>query len=837
MNNHIFNRLKSSKHTCVMTRRKQTPENETSLTSNHPEVIGILLIILSLITFLSLFSFHLENSQQNWLGFIGHCTALSLLYCFGILSYPLNLILIWIGWRKLSHRPIENVVNKIVHLSVMTLSLCILLSVFAEASPELIKPLSTSLYSENIHLNTPLSYKQSRSYLGGFFSYYLYIDLPVCNLYRLLSNIGVCIVFVTTFLTSLLLMTQFKISDIALYLEKKLNLRDPDKEKENPKSKKWTQFSDHFKSLFTNISFDKFFTRKKPAEKKLGLNLQYPLKEPLAATKYTLPTEEQAAPIPPNPAIIPEPKINLALNQEVVLSGNGRTATVREKAIEQQRVYNGDFKHYKLPDTSLLTQPKRVHQPTLKNDLRNQAQVLEETLLSFGIEAKVGEIHCGPTIVSFEVHPATGVKVQKIKALENDIALNLQAKSIRIIAPIPGKAVVGIEIPAPEAQEVSFKETLEDYKNSSRKFHIPVLLGQTVSGEHVMTDLSRMPHCIIAGATGTGKSVCINAFVMSMLMTCKPDELKLILIDPKKVELSPYTKLPHMLAPVITEPEGVISALKWLVREMENRYEMLKLLGLRNIASFNNREIDETLEESLDMDIPKHMYYIVCIIDELADLMMLSSNEIEVPIARIAQMARAVGIHLVLATQRPSREVITGLIKANFPTRISFKVASRVNSQIILDEIGAESLLGSGDMLFMPPGASSLVRTQGCFVYDQDVHKIVEDICNKAPPNYLITSFDQAEDPFDLSGEGCVKAPLDKNLDPLYAEALDLVLKTGSISTTFLQRKLKVGYARAASIMDQLEEQGIISAQDGSKPRKLLMSRERDEDEYHYEDS
>ncbi len=355
------------------------------------------------------------------------------------------------------------------------------------------------------------------------------------------------------------------------------------------------------------------------------------------------------------------------------VSTAGRIVTRRQKALILQKVYNGDFTHYQLPPPNLLTAAKIINQPSLKKDLRKQAEILEDTLLSFGIEAKVGEIHCGPTIVSFEVHPATGVKVQKIKALESDIALNLQAKSIRIIAPIPGKAVVGIEVPAAEAQEVNFKDILEDYKSSQRNFHIPVLLGKTVNGEHVMTDLVRMPHCIIAGATGTGKSVCINTIVMSLLMNCKPDEVKLMLIDPKKVELYPYTQLPHLISPVITEPEGVTAALKWLVREMENRYEILKVLGFRNIAAFNNRKINKEAEEEFEVDIPSSMYYIVCIIDELADLMMLASNEIEMPIARIAQMARAVGIHLVLATQRPSREVITGLIKANFPTRISSK--------------------------------------------------------------------------------------------------------------------------------------------------------------------
>lgn len=492
----------------------------------------------------------------------------------------------------------------------------------------------------------------------------------------------------------------------------------------------------------------------------------------------------------------------------------------RENALAAQRVHNGDFSGYNFPPDSLLTTPKKVDQNLLKKDLRKQAEVLEETLLSFGIEAKVGQINCGPTISSFEVHPAIGVKVQKIKALENDIALNMEAKSIRIIAPIPGKAAVGIEVPNSQPQEVSFKDLLLAYQQSPRKFHIPILLGKAVNGDNVMNDLAKMPHCIIAGATGSGKSVCINTIVMAILMSAKPDEVKFIMVDPKKVELTPYSNLPHMLAPVITEPQGACAALNWLVKEMENRYDILKLTGTRNIETFNTRKVNPDAEAATGREIPLKMPYIVGIIDELADLMMVASHDIETPIARIAQMARAVGIHLILATQRPSREVITGLIKANFPTRISFKVASRVNSQIVLDEIGAESLLGNGDMLFLPPGTSHLVRAQGAFIRDEDINAVVKHICDQAPPNYIIESFDKIGRSDD--------SLLDEDEEPadsLYQSALDTVLNTGNASTTFLQRKLKIGYARAASLVDMLEARGVVGPADGSKARKILVSR------------
>jgi len=471
---------------------------------------------------------------------------------------------------------------------------------------------------------------------------------------------------------------------------------------------------------------------------------------------------------------------------------------------------------YQLPPVSLLTNAKKIDQPSLKKELRRQAELLEISLKSFGIEAKVKDISCGPTITSFEVHPAIGVKVQKITALENDLALKLEAKSIRMIAPIPGKAAIGIEVPAPYPQEVNFKEMMVAYQQSHRKLRIPIILGKTVTGEHVIADLTQMPHCLIAGATGSGKSVCINTIIMSILMNARPDEVKLILIDPKKVELTPYMQIPHLLAPVITEPQGAYSALNWMVKEMLRRYDLLKQFGLRNIEAFNSRQIDRDFEASFqpsEGEIPEKLPLLVGIIDEFADLMMASSADLETPVARIAQMARAVGIHLILATQRPSREVITGLIKANFPTRIAFKVSSRVNSQIILDENGAETLLGNGDQLFRPPGSSHLIRTQNTYVSDGDINKIVDFICHQAPPNYLISSFESAA-PFSHENP---------SQDDLYHQAKTIVIQTQNASTTFLQRKLKIGYPRAASLIDELETDGVISAPSGSKPRKVLI--------------
>lgn len=810
-------------------KKNQKPEKK----SQHPEVRGLIMISWCILLLLSLFSFTYGDASTNWLGYLGYAAAYICNYLFGLSSYVICLCLIGFGWKQICHKQFEQKGLKILYFSIMIFSLSVLLNVIAESFPNAMQNIGSHVYSETVITSTPTPYRIERYYLGGVPTYYLYMDLPNLNLYKLLSNVGVSLVFFTIFFTATLLFAEIRIAPFLRYIHRLIlklsEQRSRDKfihfmkgfltKTRPPKTpEKGAPLRAHALGIKSELRPQRHQNLKLKSSKEPSLKEEEFTLSPRLGSKLK-PSSEELKIHHPMDMEEPVSKLNPPLKPQSLEDQS--PVFKREQAFKAQKVYNGDFEHYEIPSTSLLTDPKPTNHPSLKKDLRKQAEILEETLLSFGIEAKVGEIHCGPTITSFEVQPAIGVKVQRIKALENDIALNMEAKSIRIIAPIPGKAAVGIEVPTIQPQEVNFKDMLLNYHRKGSRFHIPILLGKTVSGENVMADLAKMPHCIIAGATGTGKSVCINAFVMSILMNCRPDEVKLILVDPKKVELTPYTNLPHMLAPVITEPVGVIEALKWLVREMEKRYEILKVFGVRNIATYNSRKIDPNFEKSLNIEAPKRMNYIVCIIDELADLMMMSSNEIEMPIARIAQMARAVGIHLVLATQRPSREVITGLIKANFPTRLSFKVASRVNSQIVLDEIGAESLLGNGDMLFHPPGSSNLVRTQGCYIRDQDIHKVVDFICNQAPPNYLIDSFDVLGKESEKDTQEKVS---DSPKDALYEQALDLVKRTGAISTTFIQRKLKIGYARAASIMDQLEENGIISPPDGSKPRRLLLS-------------
>jgi S-DNA-T family DNA segregation ATPase FtsK/SpoIIIE len=784
---------------------------EKSKMKTHPEIKGLILIALTLFLALSTVTFIQDLPTANWLGLLGYYTAFSLLYTFGLGAYLLIGYLGWVGWTFLTSTQKPKLLIRTIYFSLLTISICFLLNLVAETSGVPFAFFQKRIFSETYISGYPIPHRIIRFNLGGVPAYYLYHDLPIFNLEHLLSHLGVFLTFSTTALFSIILLTNTRVV---------------------PLLKQSKTFFKAVKAFFSNVFKDLKMSTKPIVTLIPPKTVEKPLQSPSfprpnfrkdPAVEFQKPPRLDCEPpslssslSSPDPADLeddPTLTVKTLLDRKQPLSSS--------PASQKSKNYEGEYKKYRLPPLNLLTTSKQIDQPTLKRDLKRQAGILEETLQSFGIEAKVGEINCGPTITSFEVLPPIGVKVQKIKVLENDIALNLQAKSIRIIAPIPGKAAVGVEIPSPHSQEVSFKEMLGEYLKG-KKCHIPILLGQTVSGENIVSDLTKMPHCIIAGATGSGKSVCINSIVMSILMTARPDEVRLLLIDPKKVELSSYTRLPHMIAPVITEAHGAHAALNWLVKEMQHRYEILKYLGLRNIHSFNHRRPDLEKEQEVPFEIPKKMAYFVGIIDEFADLIMVSSSDLEAPIARIAQMARAVGIHLILATQRPSREVITGLIKANFPSRISFKVASRVNSQIILDENGAESLLGNGDLLFMPPGTSNLTRAQGVFIRDEDINRVIDHIESQAHTNYLIRSFDQMA--FDE-----IKGKESDPKDDMYEQAYSIVTETGTASTTFLQRKLKIGYARAASLIDELETRGVISAQDGSRPRRVMQTKSKKE--------
>ncbi|RXY99219.1 FtsK/SpoIIIE family DNA translocase [Fictibacillus sp. S7] len=468
--------------------------------------------------------------------------------------------------------------------------------------------------------------------------------------------------------------------------------------------------------------------------------------------------------------------------------------------------------NYLLPSMDLLVRPTSTgqHKERQYSASKSNAKKLEKTFESFGVKARVLKVHLGPAVTKYEVYPDVGVKVSKIVNLADDIALALAAKDIRIEAPIPGKSAVGIEVPNQEVATVTLREVLESSQYQKQTSKLAIGLGRDISGEPIFAELSRMPHLLVAGATGSGKSVCINGIITSILMRAKPHEVKMMMIDPKMVELNVYNGVPHLLAPVVTEPKKAAQALKRVVSEMERRYELFSHTGTRNIEGYN--EGIRRANNERDAKQPT-LPYIVVIVDELADLMMVASGDVEDAIIRLAQMARAAGIHLIIATQRPSVDVITGIIKANIPSRIAFSVSSQTDSRTILDMGGAEKLLGRGDMLFFPSGTSKPTRVQGAFLSDQEVEKIVEFVIGQQKAQYQKDMIPTEEAQVTMEVE-----------DDLFPEAVKLVVDMQTASVSMLQRRFRIGYSRAARLVDAMEAKGVIGPYEGSKPREVLLT-------------
>ena len=475
--------------------------------------------------------------------------------------------------------------------------------------------------------------------------------------------------------------------------------------------------------------------------------------------------------------------------------------------------------NYEYPPIELLGKPAKKALKGGAKALTDTATKLQKTLHSFGVSAKVENVSVGPAITRYELKPAEGVRVSKIANLADDIALNLAAETIRIEAPIPGKQAVGIEVPNKEKEAVHLREVLESEEFQNNKSKLTVALGKDVAGNIQLADIAKMPHVLIAGSTGSGKSVCINTIISSIIYNAKPSEVKLVMVDPKVVELSVYNGIPHLLIPVVTDPKKAAGALAWAVQEMDDRYNKFAQKGVRDLKGYN-KAIEK--EEGVGK-LPQ----IVIIVDELADLMMVAAKDVEEAICRLAQKARAAGMHLVIATQRPSVDVITGLIKANIPSRIAFAVSSQVDSRTILDSVGAEKLLGKGDMLFFPSGAPKPLRVQGAFVSDEEVEKIVDFVKQNGTATYSEDILESIEKNNKTDKEIAQEADEDDETDPFLMDAIETVVETGQASTSFIQRRFKVGYARAGRIIDQMEERGIISGYQGSKPREVLMSKER----------
>ncbi|WP_442599558.1 DNA translocase FtsK [Neobacillus sp. D3-1R] len=465
---------------------------------------------------------------------------------------------------------------------------------------------------------------------------------------------------------------------------------------------------------------------------------------------------------------------------------------------------------YELPPIHILNLPKQTDQSGEYELIHANAAKLERTFQSFGVKAKVTQVHLGPAVTKYEVHPDVGVKVSKIVSLSDDLALALAAKGIRIEAPIPGKSAIGIEVPNSEIAMVSLREVLESKQNDRPDSKLLIGLGRDITGEAVLAELNKMPHLLVAGATGSGKSVCINGIITSILMRAKPHEVKLMMIDPKMVELNVYNGIPHLLAPVVTDAKKASQALKKVVNEMERRYELFSHTGTRNIEGYNDHIKRYNHEEGEKQPL---LPYIVVIVDELADLMMVASSDVEDSITRLAQMARAAGIHLIIATQRPSVDVITGVIKANIPSRIAFAVSSQTDSRTILDMGGAEKLLGRGDMLFLPVGESKPIRIQGAFLSDNEVEDAVEFVIGQQKAQYQEEMI--PEDIPESTGE--VE-------DDLYEEAVNLIIEMQTASVSMLQRRFRIGYTRAARLIDEMEARGVVGPYEGSKPRVVLVN-------------
>ncbi|MGH7376195.1 MAG: DNA translocase FtsK, partial [Candidatus Methylomirabilales bacterium] len=467
---------------------------------------------------------------------------------------------------------------------------------------------------------------------------------------------------------------------------------------------------------------------------------------------------------------------------------------------------------YAPPPLSLLDPPEPAAAGPSAEEHQRNAEILVKTLRDFGVETRVADVSPGPVITRYEVEPGPGIKINRIVGLADDLALALKAMSVRVVAPIPGKAVVGVEIPNQNRARVSLREILATAEFAALASPLPLALGKDIAGNPMVADLAQMPHLLIAGATGSGKSVCLNGLILSILVSSPPTDVQFLLIDPKRVELSIFNGIPHLLDRVVVEPREAAKKLQLVIAEMERRYRVFAEVGARNLAAYNQWAVTVAAPEGEEAPVP--LPYLLVVVDELADLMLVAAHEVENAVTRLAQMARAVGIHLIVATQRPSVDVITGVIKANFPARISFQVSSKVDSRTILDVNGAEQLLGSGDMLFLPPASSKPIRIHGCFVSEMEIRRVVKFLSRFEHP----ATASLPPSPPEAEREGASAAD-----DPLYAQAKELVIQTHQASISMLQRRLRVGFNRAARLLDQMERDGIVSPMDGPRPREVLV--------------
>ena len=772
-------------------RKKRKKAVNTNNSGIH-EIIGLLIVSLGLFLTLTIYS------QGNSAGVVGLWAYPIVKGLFGIISYILPVTIIIIGILVIAAR------SKKINRSKMLLSILSIYFFFCFIHLLYFKQFD----SQNVSSFIAASYaggKEALSIGAGA------VCAPVVYMiYSLFGLPGAFIFFITAALISPLLLTNLSLKQMGIRISHSLKLDQAAKtladSRENRMKKREQSSHDitQQKKKLPNFLIDpepKPSYEQGESEAASALHTESSNELPLIKSGIKIidfqANKEQISKIQTKER---EQKIHLVKDE----------LSIPEIEVHQESL------PYMIPPISLLREPLHKKSSTAtERSVKNTAKLLEETLQSFGVSARVLQISCGPVITRYELQPASGVKVSRIVSLADDIALNLAAPAVRIEAPIPGKAAVGIEVPNKDTSPVMLREVLDSDNFLNHPSKIAFALGKDIAGNNIIADITNMPHLLIAGATGSGKSVCLNSLIISILYKATPDEVRFIMVDPKVGELSSFNGIPHLMIPVVTDPRKAAGALNWAVQEMTNRYKMFAEKGVRDIERYN-----EQIGEN-DKPLPQ----ILVIIDELSDLMMIAPSEVEDAICRLAQMARAAGIHLVIATQRPSVDVITGVIKANIPSRIAFEVSSQTDSRTILDAGGAEKLLGKGDMLYLPSGSNKPKRVQGAFITEKEVESIVSCIKNQNEgPQYNMEVLEET-----LANQTDGDNGFD---DELLPEAIEVVVDAGQASISMIQRRLRVGYARAARLVDEMEVRGLVSGFDGSKPRNVLISREEFEEQF-----
>lgn len=787
----------SRKKAAVRKRSVAKTENKDNF-----EIKGIVFLAIGVLSAFGIYT--------NFAGFLSSFLQRISYLLLGITCYIVPIYILYLGYNYLRGRGKFNLDKKFYGITISVFIIALIVgTIYIQSMPE------PREFKNNLDRITSSSMNGVLEINGGVITYFISYGLFV-----LIGSVGSYILYATILIISIII--TFDISVIEVGVQAK------NKRLQNKKTKE-IEFSDKDKS----DEFIKVIPKNKELDGQTNNELLKDVNHKIKILDFMknsniddtendieVAVSNEAKPSKSHFIDILEPKEEIPAKKEKL--NNAIKQNISEEIDSKMNSMGEEIKEYIFPRTELLNNNGKTKLNNEdKKELIDSANKLEEILGSFGVDAKVVQVTKGPSVTRFELQPSPGVKVSKIVNLADDIALGLAASGVRIEAPIPGKAAVGIEVPNKKQTAVFLREVLDsnEFQNSTKK--LAFALGKDIGGMSVVGDLSKMPHTLIAGATGSGKSVCINSLIISILYKYKPEEVRLLLVDPKVVELNVYNGIPHLLIPVVTDPKKAAAALNWAVNEMTKRYNLFAEKGVRNIDSYNG-----LLEKGL---IQEKMPYIVIIVDELADLMMVCPNDVEDYIGRLAQMARAAGMHLVIATQRPSVDVITGVIKANIPSRISFAVSSQVDSRTILDSAGAEKLLGKGDMLYYPVGESKPQRVQGCFISEEEVESVIEFIKNDGTE---VTYEEEILEHINKEAEGnTTSLENDSEVDELLSEAIKLVVEFDQASTSFIQRRFRIGFNRASRIMEQLEERGVISGKDGSRPRQVLIRKEEFNDE------